>query len=104
MAQAMKFHSVSLGGRCGAARSKTSCWIIGPDRHDQQSRGDGDYDCEGPRLELAVQRKADQLDGMRERIQGADPRKRRTCFLHAPKRIECAREKKSREDHEVHDA
>ena len=45
----------------------------------------------------------DQLDGVSERIDGADPVQQFARFLHAPQWVKRGREKIHRKDYKVHD-
>ena len=68
----------------------------------KKTSGAADDHREGERVELDVEREADQLDRVGERVGGADVVQEHARVPHPPQRIERRRGEEHREDHEVH--
>src|ERR1700739_1930869 len=76
-------------GRASAAsREKAAGGIVSDDRARQEYGCAARHDGERAPGNLAVESEADQLGGVRERIQLADIVEKWARFLHAPERIE----------------
>ena len=78
--------------------------IIGEDGASEENDRAPDDDGERRPVELLIERKADQLDRVGERVEQADLVEDDARFLDAPQRVERGGGEEHREDHEVHHA
>src|SRR5262245_62708659 len=81
-------HLICAASRLSAPREKSSRGIVREDRADHEQSRAAANDRERNPIDLAVKCKADELDRMGEWIELAHIVEQRTCFPHAPQRIE----------------
>src|SRR5262245_27778059 len=82
-----QFASSCLASR-GPAAGQAARRIVREDRANHEGRGTAADDRKRNPVHLSIEREADQLDRMGERIPLADIVQYRAAFLHPPERIE----------------